>query len=243
MKSAHDISLSEVLECDESFFTALLCADHDLLGAVLADDFVIVDVLSGQAVSRGELLAAISSGQLRFAEVTRHAADRSVRYRDSAAVVVGRTTMVMRYRDDEVTVHSRYTHVYARENHRWRLLSAQGTPTAMAPRVSAARRPLFCDTALARRIEQAEAQLTAEASRAARRRAGTAGFVIPVAGGGASFAEHGSPFNKVAGLGFGGMPSAAALEEIERAFAARGAAVPRCRSSWPTSPIPASAPC
>jgi hypothetical protein len=49
--------------------------------------------------------------------------------------------------------------------------------------------------------------------------------VIPVAGGVASFAGHGSPFNKVAGLGFGGMPSAAALEEIERAFAARGAAV------------------
>jgi hypothetical protein len=32
--------------------------------------------------------------------------------------------MVMRYREDEVTVHSRYTHVYARENRRWRLMSA-----------------------------------------------------------------------------------------------------------------------
>ena len=49
--------------------------------------------------------------------------------------------------------------------------------------------------------------------------------MIPVAGGVASFAEHGSPFNKVAGLGFGGTPSTATLEEIERAFAARGAAV------------------
>jgi len=41
----------------------------------------------------------------------------------------------------------------------------------------------------------------------------------------ASFAEEGSPFNKVAGLGFGGMPSAAALGEIEQAFTACGAAV------------------
>ena len=49
--------------------------------------------------------------------------------------------------------------------------------------------------------------------------------MIPIAGGVATFAEADSPFNKVAGLGFGGMPSAAALDEIERAFAACGAAV------------------
>ena len=49
--------------------------------------------------------------------------------------------------------------------------------------------------------------------------------MIPIAGGVASFAEEGSPFNKVAGLGFGGAPGAAALDEIERAFAARGAPV------------------
>jgi hypothetical protein len=45
------------------------------------------------------------------------------------------------------------------------------------------------------------------------------------AGGVASFAGEGSPFNKVAGLGFGGMPDAAALGEIERAFADRGSPV------------------
>jgi hypothetical protein len=51
------------------------------------------------------------------------------------------------------------------------------------------------------------------------------GFVIPVAGGVASFAEEGSPLNKVAGLGFGGVPGAADLDEIERAFAVCGAPV------------------
>src|SRR6185369_17858315 len=60
---------------------------------------------------------------------------------------------------------------------------------------------------------------------AGRRRANTAGFVFPVAGGVASFAEEGSPFNKVAGLGFDGVPSAAALDEIEEAFHALGAPV------------------
>jgi hypothetical protein len=79
---------------------------------------------------------------------------------------------------------------------------------------------------MAWRIERAEAQFIAKASEAARRRgADDAGFVIPIAGGVASFAEAGSPLNKVAGLGFGGVPTAAALEEIERAFTARGAPV------------------
>ena len=88
------------------------------------------------------------------------------------------------------------------------------------------RLPLFCDTALAERIERVEAELIAKASQATgRRRTDTAGFVISIAGGVATFAEEGSPFNKVAGLGFGGVPTAAALDEIERAFAACGAPV------------------
>jgi len=83
---------------------------------------------------------------------------------------------------------------------------------------------LFCDDTLARRIEHAEAGLIAATSRAARRRnpAG-AGFVTSIAGGVASFAEPGSPFNKVAGVGFDGLPTVAALEEIENAFATRNA--------------------
>jgi GNAT superfamily N-acetyltransferase/ketosteroid isomerase-like protein len=221
---AHDIDTHEVLACDEAFFTALLAADHDLLGTILADDFLIIDVLSGQVARREELLGAISSGQLRFAEVTRYAQDRSVRLRAPAAVVTGRTRMVLRYQGDEATAHSQYTHVYTRDSGRWRLMSAQGTPTR-APRISAGRVPLFCDTALAGRIERVETQLIALCNEAARRRAGTAGFVIPVAGGVASFAGQDSPYNKVAGLGFGGVPDPAALDEIEKAFADCGSPV------------------
>ena len=77
--------------------------------------------------------------------------------------------------------------------------------------------PLFCDVALAGRIERAEAQLVGQLNAAAQ-----GGFVIPVAGGVASFAGPDSPFTKVAGLGFGGVPE---LDEIERVFAERGAPV------------------
>ena len=87
MDSAHDTDIRQILARDESFFTALLAAIHGLLGTVLADDFVIIDVLSGQVTSRSELLGAISSGQLRFAKIRRHTAERTVRRHDSAAVV------------------------------------------------------------------------------------------------------------------------------------------------------------
>ncbi len=81
--------------------------------------------------------------------------------------------------------------------------------------------PLFCGTGLAGRIERAEAQLIAACGRAAHRRTGAkVGFVIPVAGGVAGFAEPDSPFNKVAGIGFDGVPGTAELDRIERAFAA-----------------------
>jgi GNAT superfamily N-acetyltransferase len=110
-------------------------------------------------------------------------------------------------------------------------MNASDPPTAVqpyngAPSTAARRQPLFCDTAMAQRIEQAEAQLIESASRAAhRRRNDGRGFVIPLAGGVAGFAEPDSPFNKVAGLGFAGVPDAADLDEVERAFAACGAPV------------------
>ncbi|HET6738758.1 MAG TPA: GNAT family N-acetyltransferase [Kribbella sp.] len=79
---------------------------------------------------------------------------------------------------------------------------------------------LFCDRGLAERIERAEAGLIEACARAAHRRLGDGrGFVIRAGGGLASFAEDGSPYNKVVGLGFGEVPADRELDEIERAYA------------------------
>lgn len=84
---------------------------------------------------------------------------------------------------------------------------------------------LFCGTELGRRIEHAEAALIGAAVDAATRR-GTDGFALPLAGGVAAFAEPGAPFNKVVGLGFAGVPTAAELAAIERAYAEHGSPTP-----------------
>ncbi|MEV6275474.1 GNAT family N-acetyltransferase [Nocardia sp. NPDC051832] len=83
---------------------------------------------------------------------------------------------------------------------------------------------MFCSTELAARIESAETDLIATGSSAAAARLGE-GFTIPLAGGVASFAEPGSPLNKVAGLGFDGVPNVQELDEIEKRYAAVGSPI------------------
>jgi ketosteroid isomerase-like protein len=120
-----------VLAAEREFFAALLAGDDAVLDGLLADDFVIVDVMAGQAVPRQDFLGVIAatdgSQRLEFVEVVRNEAETLVRHRPGVAVVLGRTRMTMRFQGAELTVPSRYTHVWSEDGGRWRLLAAQGT--------------------------------------------------------------------------------------------------------------------
>jgi len=84
------------------------------------------------------------------------------------------------------------------------------------------RAPLFGSTELAAAIEAAECRLLRGALAPARARGATPEpFEIDCAGGVALWAEADSPLNKVAGLGFGGMPAETELAAIEHAYAVR----------------------
>jgi len=123
-RSAADI---EVLAAEEAFFAGLLAGDTTALEQVLAEDFVLVDVLSGDVVPRTGLLEVLRAGDLAFVSVARDEDEVRVRHRPGLAVVVGRTRMVMRYLGVQTPTGSRYTHVYVYEGKCWRLLTAQGT--------------------------------------------------------------------------------------------------------------------
>lgn len=84
---------------------------------------------------------------------------------------------------------------------------------------------MIVDQALAARIERAEGAFIAACSRAIESRHGVAAFQEPVAGGIASYAGPESPFNKVAGTGFDGLPSTTELSSIEERYDTVGAAV------------------
>ena len=83
---------------------------------------------------------------------------------------------------------------------------------------------MFTPQSLARRIERAEAGLILEAARVAGRRLPEGQLLIhELHGGAAVYVERGSPFDKVVGLGFEGVPSDADLSRLEEQFAARQA--------------------
>ena len=130
MDQVHDDGFAGIAAADKAFFGALLSGDIGSLQTLLAEDFLIVDVMSGRVTGREEFLAAIGSGMLQFAEVTQFPDGQSVRRRDAAGVVIGRTRMVMRFGPDTFTADSRYSHFFVNDHGSWRLLSAQGTPIA-----------------------------------------------------------------------------------------------------------------
>jgi hypothetical protein len=85
---------------------------------------------------------------------------------------------------------------------------------------------VFADGALARRIEGAEASLSADITAAVIRRGSVDGaFMRPIAGGLAVYTGADSPVTKVIGSGLDGPPGAADLDLLEAAYFARGAAV------------------
>jgi ribosomal protein S18 acetylase RimI-like enzyme len=83
---------------------------------------------------------------------------------------------------------------------------------------------LFCDIELARRIESAECRLVCEIGQVLVA-GGRDAFVVPMAGGAGVFGGPDSPFNKLVGLGFDGTPEPSALDQVEKAFSARGVTV------------------
>ena len=81
---------------------------------------------------------------------------------------------------------------------------------------------VFVDENLAAGVERAEADLMVASSRAIGERHGVPTFQVALGGGFATYAGPESPFNKVAGVGFQGLPSDNELTEIEGRFAERG---------------------
>src|SRR5262249_52715523 len=103
-------------------------AGLEALDRVLADDFLLIDVMRGAEVTKASLLAVLASGQLRFQVI--EPAEQRVRLYQATAVVTGRTRVSWRVGGEPLAALSRYTHVYVEQQGRWRLVAAQGTPIA-----------------------------------------------------------------------------------------------------------------
>ena len=110
---------------EKEFFAALLAGDAGRLEAVLAPDFVLVDVMQGGLISREVLVDLVGSSQLRFLSI--ETVEAETRLYGPTAVIVGRTKMRMAFSGQEGEASSRYTHVLYNTGKSWQLVSAQGT--------------------------------------------------------------------------------------------------------------------
>lgn len=117
--------IDEPARTEEKFFDALLRADTMTLGRILTDDFILVDVMAGSLILKVALLDALASGQLKFDSIDM--LECNPRQYGDAAITVGATRMRGRFADAPFATHSRYTHVFLRQNGVWRMASAQGT--------------------------------------------------------------------------------------------------------------------
>ena len=114
------------LVTERAFFSALLSGNIDSLDSILADDFLMVDVMAGSEITKPMLLAAVGASQVKF-EAIDPVESRVRIYSADTAIIVGRTEMRFRAGEQSFTFSSRYTHVFVLQDGSWQLASAQGT--------------------------------------------------------------------------------------------------------------------
>jgi ketosteroid isomerase-like protein len=124
-------SRSEAERAEDQFFDALRASDVERLDQLLAQDFLVVDVISGAVIERAAFIAALRDGLLEFQRV--HLIERVTREYGDVAIIVGRTDLSGSFDEASFTAASRYTHVLRRDRDGlWRLVSGQGTRIAEA---------------------------------------------------------------------------------------------------------------
>ena len=113
------------------FFTALIEADQEALNGILADDFLLIDVMTGSAVSKAALREILGERGLRFDEINR--IDYRVRIYGATAVITGQTEMFGHFNGRRFEVDSRYAHVFVEQGNVWRMVAAQVTQIIERP--------------------------------------------------------------------------------------------------------------
>ena len=110
---------------ERQFFSSLISSDVVALDRILADDFVLIDVMSGSEIARADLLAVLGSGLLKFEAI--EPMGYRIRLHGATSIITGRTQMSGRFGETPFLASSRYTHVYVKEHDQWLLVAAQGT--------------------------------------------------------------------------------------------------------------------
>lgn len=111
----------EVREMERQLGEALTRLDIAVLDGLLADDYVFT-TSAGEVITKAQAMVDLQSPNLRV-ELFNHD-DIQVRVYGNAAVVIGRSTVKGRLRDQDLSGQYRYTRVYVRRQGRWQIVAA-----------------------------------------------------------------------------------------------------------------------
>jgi predicted DNA-binding protein YlxM (UPF0122 family) len=121
---------SNALAADQEFFQSLLSGNVREVETLLADDFMLIDVMQGSEVPRSAFLDLLAGGQLQFESIV--PSGLKVRLYGDAAIITGTTEMRVGFDGSTMAVPGLCTAATRTSTSckpgRWRLASAQGTP-------------------------------------------------------------------------------------------------------------------
>src|SRR5947209_353698 len=117
--------IADIKAVHEARLAAILRGDFDYLDRLLSDDF-LVTFPNGTVGGKAEYIEGQRSGRIVMTAST-HDQERFKVYGD-AAVITGRSTLTLQVNGREQPIVIRYTHVYAKQDGRWRMVVQHSTP-------------------------------------------------------------------------------------------------------------------
>lgn len=120
----HSISEHPVAADVDAFFAAMRAGDLAKLSNYLADDYFLIGV-GGNTRNKETRLAWLKDNVSLLSKI--RPSDLKVRHYGDVAVVTGVVTIT----DESTTVYERFTHVWARKEASWQMVSGQVTAVAL----------------------------------------------------------------------------------------------------------------
>ena len=117
----------ELVALEQSFNDALIRADWKVVEHLEADDLVFTNA-DGSVTHKSDDVGSIKSGDEQFKSIDM--SDVKVQDFGSVAVVTGKLVDKGRYKTADLSGTYRFTHVWAKRNGRWQLVTAQETRSA-----------------------------------------------------------------------------------------------------------------
>ncbi len=127
-KSAGNTNVQEELKgLENDRAQAVLKGDTAALDRMTADDYTVINI-SGQLLTKAQVLEAIKSGDLKYDQLENN--DIQVRVYGDTAVLTGRTTQKGQFKGKDIGGQTRFTRVYLKQHGKWQAVAFQATRIA-----------------------------------------------------------------------------------------------------------------